>query len=145
MQGSGPRGPGSNAPKFLQVQSRQTAPTSTRRHGHDISHTLSVAVHLRLAARLDTWLDSSLLCLSTPHMLWTRGENKLQGAWLNPSERFSHTDIKNKSHTSKTAVFVSKPWSGQEEGGGSERICSSLIRTFSSAENDHTQFEVHLN
>lgn len=44
------------------------------------THTLEVAVHLRLAARLETWLDSSLLCLSTPHMLWTRGENTLQGS-----------------------------------------------------------------
>lgn len=58
------------------------------RQGHDISHThtLVVAVHLRLAARLDTWLDSSLLCLSTPHMLWTRGENTLQGSGVqNPT------------------------------------------------------------
>lgn len=50
------------------------------RQHHEMSHThtLVVAVHLRLAARLETWLDSSLLCLSTPHMLWTRGENTLQ-------------------------------------------------------------------
>lgn len=49
-------------------------------------HTLVVAVHLRLAARLETWLDSSLLCLSTPHMLWTRGENTLQGSGVqNPT------------------------------------------------------------
>lgn len=57
------------------------------RQGHDISHTDTlVAVHLRLAARLDTWLDSSLLCLSTPHMLWTRGENTLQGSGVHASK-----------------------------------------------------------
>lgn len=58
------------------------------RQGHDISHThtLLVAFHLRLAARLDTWLDSSLLCLSTPHMLWTRGENTLQGSGVHATK-----------------------------------------------------------
>lgn len=54
-----------------------TPDNSMRCHTH--TH-LVVAVHLRLAARLETWLDSSLLCLSTPHMLWTRGENTLQGS-----------------------------------------------------------------
>lgn len=54
------------------------------------THTLVVAVHLRFAARLDTWLDSSLLCLSTPHMLWTRGENTLQGSGVqNPNRTLS--------------------------------------------------------
>lgn len=45
-----------------------------------------MAFHLRLAARLDTWLDSSLLCLSTPHMLWTRGENTLQGSGVHATK-----------------------------------------------------------
>lgn len=53
---------------------------SRQQHEMSHTHTLVVAVHLRLAARLETWLDSSLLCLSTPHMLWTRGENTLQGS-----------------------------------------------------------------
>lgn len=63
------------------------------RQGHDISHThtLVVAVHLRLAARLDTWLDSSLLCLSRPHMLWTRGENTLQESGVHATKDTTRT------------------------------------------------------
>lgn len=76
------------------------------RQGHDISHThtLVVAVHLRLAARLDTWLDSSLLCLSMPHMLWTRGENTLQGPGLQNPNPAAYSSVTRSSKTEHLTV-----------------------------------------
>lgn len=78
--------------KFPCQVPRSSVPPLFSLQTHDMSHTDTlVTVHLRLAARLDTWLDSSLLCLSTPHMLWTREENTLQASAVRAYQRPTRT------------------------------------------------------